>query len=121
MTLLVLQHHRHIAKCSNSSGGDNVDADIIGVTAPPESLQLRPKWKSNVHQLGPLWIEHHPDDDYYRCGSDDMMMSKKYLHKKKTDYSEQQQKYVRLKNENYSLSGNLMSTWELEPHHYKAV
>ena len=54
MTLLVLQHHRHIAKCSNSSGGDNVDADIIGVTAPPESLQLRPKWKSNVHQLGPL-------------------------------------------------------------------
>ena len=83
MTLLVLQHHRHIAKCSNSSGGDNVDADIIGVTAPPESLQLRPKWKSNVHQLGPLWIEHHPDDDYYRCGSDDMMMSKKYLHKKK--------------------------------------
>ena len=84
MTLLVLQHHRHIAKCSNSSGGDNVDADIIGVTAPPESLQLRPKWKSNVHQLGPLWIEHHPDDDYYRCGSDDMMMSKKYLHTKKT-------------------------------------
>ena len=88
-TSLVLQHHQHIAKCSNSSGGDNVDADIIGVTAPPEPLQLRPKWKSNVHQLGPLCIEHHPDDDYYRCASDHMMMSKKYLHLKKPDYSEQ--------------------------------
>ena len=117
--ILVLQHHQHIKWRSNSSGGDY--ADIIGVTAPPESLQLRAKWKSNVRQLGPPCIEHRPDDDYYRCGSDDMMMSKKYLHIKKPDYSEQQQKYVRLKNENYSLSGNLMSTWELEPHHYKAV
>ena len=68
--------HQHIEWCFNSSGGDNVDADNIGVTAPPESVQLRPKWKSNVHQLGPLGIEHRPDDDYYRCGSDDMMTSK---------------------------------------------
>ena len=75
--------HQHIEWCSNSSGGDNVDADNIGVTAPPESVQLRPKWKSNVHQLGPLCIEHRPDDDYYPCGSDDMMMSKKYLYIKK--------------------------------------
>ena len=79
-TLLVLQHHQHIEWCFNSYGGDNVDADNIGVTAPPESVQLRPKWKCNVHQLGPLCIEHRPDDDYYPCGSDDMMTSKKYLY-----------------------------------------
>ena len=70
-------YHQHIEWCSNSSGGA---ADIIGVTAPPESVQLRPKWKSNVHQLGPLCIEHRPDDDYYRCGSDDMMM--RFAHQK---------------------------------------